>query len=64
MVNRCAVRVLLVNGEYLRSAVRRPCTALVSTVLTDQQLAPERVIIGCEADRVAVPVSPPDRLDG
>jgi len=63
VIDRRAVGVLLVDGEHFRRAVRRPRSAFVGTVLSNQQLAGQWMIIGREADRVAVPVPPPHRLD-
>ena len=63
MIDWLAVWVLLVDRKHFRGAIRGPGTALVGTVLTNQQLATKRVIFRSEADRVSIPMPPTDRLD-
>ena len=59
MINRRAVSILLVDREDFRDAVRRPRTALIGTVLTNQKLSGQRMIIGRKTDRITVPMPPP-----
>src|SRR5205823_7849245 len=59
-----AVGILSSNLKHIGGIVRGPRAAFVRAVLTNQQRARERMAVGCEANRIAIPITPREWLDG